>query len=425
MYIDYNNPVVLISNVIIYALGHAFAYLILTPKYKPGKTAFWSLLNILVFLRVPLLLENYPLLKAALGILLVFWPVLLFYSDSLLKRIIAFLLAIVATVLGELVSILTWYRSMELSYLFSYSVLIATEIMVLSIFAFLYFRMSKNADHRVQDREWAVIVVVVYSQWLCLLGWLRYAIVVSRSSSMGADTVVTVIVVVTLALLADYLFFKSMKRTVAAARLEVENAALSRQVTAQEKYYTGLEKQFTAIRQIRHDISNHLYTIRSLLSEGKHEEAERYAGDYLSSVSEATGQRLCDEPSVNAFLLYRQEELQNAGIETDFEVSLAPGTGISSVDYVTALGNLLDNAEEACRGISESRILLRVRSENGWVMITEENPSSPQESRAERIPGLSRGAGFTILQNIAEKYGGSFTHENRDGLFRCAVSLKL
>ena len=425
MYIDYNNPVVLISNVIIYALGHGFAYLILTPKYKPSRTAFWSLLNILVFFRLPVLLENYPMLKAVLGITSVFWSMFFLYSDTLRKKIIVMTLVGVATLLGELASVLTWYHNLQVSYLFLYSVIIATEIMALSIFAFLYFRLPKNSERRVQEREWAVMMVVFYSQWISLLGWIRYATVASRVSSLKEDTALTLVIVVTLALLADYLFFKSMKRTVAAARLEVENAALSRQVTAQEKYYTGLEKQFTAIRQIRHDISNHLYTIRSLLSEGKHEEAERYAGDYLSSVSEATGQRLCEEPSVNAFLLYRQEELQNAGIKTDFAVSLAPGTGISSVDYVTALGNLLDNAEEACRGISESRIILRVRSENGWVMITEENPSSPQESRAERIPGLSRGAGFTILQNIAEKYGGSFTYENCDGLFRCAVSLKL
>ena len=37
---------------------------------------------------------------------------------------------------------------------------------------------------------------------------------------------------------------------------------------------------------------------------------------------------------------------------------------------------------------------------------------------------LSRGVGYTILQSMAEKYGGVFTYQKQDGVYRCALSLK-
>ena len=44
--------------------------------------------------------------------------------------------------------------------------------------------------------------------------------------------------------------------------------------------------------------------------------------------------------------------------------------------------------------------------------------------REQRIPGLERGVGKRVLTHIAEKYEGSFSTEETEGMYRARLVLK-
>lgn len=49
---------------------------------------------------------------------------------------------------------------------------------------------------------------------------------------------------------------------------------------------------------------------------------------------------------------------------------------------------------------------------------------APDGSKKRRIPELERGVGFTILNDLARRYDGSFLTEQEDGWFKSEIILK-
>lgn len=60
----------------------------------------------------------------------------------------------------------------------------------------------------------------------------------------------------------------------------------------------------------------------------------------------------------------------------------------------------------------------------GYLTVETENPLPPGRDKKRRVPELERGVGFHILQELAEKYDGSFTYSAVDGVFRTELTLK-
>ena len=65
------------------------------------------------------------------------------------------------------------------------------------------------------------------------------------------------------------------------AELRASNALLLKQVDAEKEHYAALTEQYEAMRRMRHDIANHLYTIQALLDNGDTKHAAEYAKEIL------------------------------------------------------------------------------------------------------------------------------------------------
>jgi hypothetical protein len=72
--------------------------------------------------------------------------------------------------------------------------------------------------------------------------------------------------------------------------LRSRNEALQRRIGEQSAYYARLGEQDRQLRRFRHDLDNHLYTIRILLRDGKREEAADYAERLSRLQREALGE---------------------------------------------------------------------------------------------------------------------------------------
>ena len=61
------------------------------------------------------------------------------------------------------------------------------------------------------------------------------------------------------------------------ARLKAENDLLGKQIEAQQEYYKTLSANYADMAAMRHDIANHIFTIRAPLLDGKSGKAMQYA----------------------------------------------------------------------------------------------------------------------------------------------------
>ena len=141
------------------------------------------------------------------------------------------------------------------------------------------------------------------------------------------------------------------------------------------------------MRRMRHDIANHLYTIQALLDNGDTKHAAEYAKEILPRHTFHSSLGSCENPVVDAFLYSRMSKLKAAGISAEADVRLPAETSISNADMIIAFGNMLDNAEDACRALPEGKRYIRIQADikNGCCTLRMENSVAEQ-------PRLKKGA---------------------------------
>ena len=209
-------------------------------------------------------------------------------------------------------------------------------------------------------------------------------------------------------------------------KLNAEIRLLNQQLFYQTNHFKSFTTHYEEIRKMRHDIANHLLAVRSLLEEGNIDEALLYTKEIEDSTRDFHSVGICQHPVVDAYLSNRRQMLSENGIELKCDVSIPPDISITSLDLISLFGNLLDNATEACSSLKGCCIQINAHCSHGYLIIKTINPmpAEPPARKKERIPGLERGLGLHILDDIAAKHDAELITEVKDCCFRVTVLLK-
>lgn len=188
----------------------------------------------------------------------------------------------------------------------------------------------------------------------------------------------------------------------------------------------GAQNLADGLRAQAHGFSNKLHVISGLLELGHVAEAVRFIervgeGGTLSSITSGTGIR---DLEIAALLLAKQTQAHELGmsVEIDTESELSPLTTSAERlrdDLLTVLGNIIDNAIEACAAGATIMVLVREQSEHILVTVTDTGPGIPERLREKVFtPGYSskapaagrfstgRGIGLPLVRRIARRHGG-------------------
>ena len=258
------------------------------------------------------------------------------------------------------------------------------------------------------------------SQYFALIGWWKSdPPYVNVSSGLAALSVLLFIA-------SDIGMIVAIRAISRSAALRTQNALLTVQMEAEKGYYAALAANYEDIRRMRHDIANHLYAIRALIADDRIEEAAAYT-DELSAEKLAPIEIIagCTDTAVSSFLSHKRKELKEKGIELRCVLALPEHPGVTTPELVCALGNLLDNAVEACEKLNGPTIILTVCMDRGYLRLEVSNPTEEKrKQKAERISGLSRGLGQKILLQLAESHDGYYEAGEEAGTYHARLFLK-
>ena len=203
-------------------------------------------------------------------------------------------------------------------------------------------------------------------------------------------------------------------------RLEQSN----RLAGLREVYYNGLQQQEKHVRQLRHDLRNHLTVVQGLLEKGNVQGAAEYLDEMAGSPALQGVRRFCDNETANVVLAAKVEVMDRAAIAADFAVSLSKKLPVADTDLAALLGNALDNAIEGVEHAEEKKITLRCKVDKGLLMLRVENPVGGlvnADLTTTKADKTSHGFGLTGMREIAERYGGTLNAGVRDGKFELVV----
>ena len=195
---------------------------------------------------------------------------------------------------------------------------------------------------------------------------------------------------------------------------KMEQELQQQKYEAQERDMDEIRELYAHLQKAKHDAKHHITLLETLLETGRVEEAYAYLKEYSSSEQLLKMDKVCSRNMVVNYLIsMKSARMQEAGIH--FICSICDQiTGVSDVDLNILLGNLFDNAIEACErrnGIRE--ISLTIKRRGAYLVIIMENTAGENVSFAEtaKPDKVNHGYGLSSMDEIAERYGGRVHRE--------------
>ena len=193
-----------------------------------------------------------------------------------------------------------------------------------------------------------------------------------------------------------------------------------------QKYYTEVENMYARMRGWRHDYRHHIQTMKVHAANGEYAEIDRYLDmldQDLTNVETVvkTGNRMADAILNSKLSLAEQKEIRIKA-EARIPVSLT----VSELDLCTIIGNLLDNAMEACMELPPEKRLIRIYMEmkGNYLYFALTNTAKGEKKHSFRsTKGKGHGLGLSRVDAAVKKYGGYVTRASEDGAFSTEILL--
>lgn len=178
------------------------------------------------------------------------------------------------------------------------------------------------------------------------------------------------------------------------------------------------------MRQMRHDLKNHIIAIRQLIENDRKEDALRYLDtlgkDYMQYRTRIqTGNLVLDGILVQKMAIAQKNQIE-ISIVADFSFL----NGMEETDLCVLFGNLLDNALEACVRMENGQrfINIRARQVGETILYVIEN-SCPEAAPGEFVlktrkkDAGNHGIGHTSIQRVVKKYAGTVQFSQKKDVF--------
>ena len=197
------------------------------------------------------------------------------------------------------------------------------------------------------------------------------------------------------------------------------------------KHCEEVQNIYKTMRGWRHDYHNHIQTLLALSGdEEKTREYLLHLNDDLTCVDTVikTGNVMVD-----AILNSKLSVIKSKNIYVNARAVVPPRLQISEIDLCVIIGNLLDNAVEACLKQKKDdtpfiRVFIGILK--GQLYISVMNSSTGEIKKSGKTylstkEGTGHGFGLMRVDRIVEKYSGYMNRQNEEGAFATEVMLPI
>lgn len=211
------------------------------------------------------------------------------------------------------------------------------------------------------------------------------------------------------------------------------------QLRSFDEQYHQISACISEARRIRHDIRHHLNHISAMNHRGDQKALEAYLRSYEASFHELEQFPLCGYPAFDNILQYYIGAASEKGIAVKTELEpLRENLGFDVVDITVMLGNLMENAIEACCKlpsdvprfiriwVKQANVVFLLEVENSCENGMKDQPDFTDASHFSSTKhSMSHGMGLKSIQFAAEKYGGSAEFKKSNGTFVARVVMNI
>lgn len=211
----------------------------------------------------------------------------------------------------------------------------------------------------------------------------------------------------------------------------LKSSILHAQIETEAPYIKNLNEFVIKLKSVKHDAINHISVIQQLIREQEIDSAYEYAEQVVNEINETVHMvKEVKNLPVSAILQSKKEICKFKGIE--FQLSVVSKWQLKHVktnDLVTILGNLLDNAIEACENQIEKKAVISFDWNESTFneQIVIENTGCVNLSNLDKIFELGvttkhkGGTGLAVVKQLVDKYKANIKLASKNGKVKVSL----
>lgn len=225
-----------------------------------------------------------------------------------------------------------------------------------------------------------------------------------------------------------YLMYIKLKLAMAK---KIEYELLKQQCEIQEKNIKDIKQLYSNFQKAKHDIKHHLNLLKTMLEKSESDEALKYLLNYTEFENSVLQDTIfCSNMIINYIINSKMLEMQKKNIH--FYCDICDDiTGITDVDVNIILGNLLDNAIEACEIVEDVKeISLSIYIRASYLVIIVRNTYRGNLEGLYTLTSTKKkqkehGIGLRSVKDILKNYQGKLIIDNdeKQVMLKCIIGL--
>lgn len=176
------------------------------------------------------------------------------------------------------------------------------------------------------------------------------------------------------------------------------------------------------MRGYKHDFHNHLQTLKGYLDAGDVDRAREYVLELDEGLMNVDTLLKTGNVSLDAILSAKLAQAKNEDVAVTVKANVPEGLTVSDLELSIIVGNLLDNAVEACRGAEGERFIrLFIGMKGKMLYFSMLNSAGAKLKKSGTLFGTSKsgmhGFGLRRAEAIIKEHGGWVKYNSEEGAF--------
>lgn len=347
------------------------------------------------------------------------------YGGSIEKKVITSILICVCQFTAETIvaSILilsdmhisdTGYNGNAFSYILS-------TIIFWMIYRFI--KLFKNINTELTLPTSFTLIVIFFSMILIVMEM----IILPQESISKNVKIISAIGMLMAVFLVIYLYDVISKYYTEKLRFEI----IEREKNYYMKQAELLEKNNKGIRNLRHDIVNHLYAISAMVDD-TNEDVKTYIHNIINKDNKDEIYSSTGNVALDSIINYKLSGTKEQNIQVNVKITIPNCIKEGIEDLIAIIGNLLDNAIEALKMVEEDKYIdLKMKYKSGAIFIEVKNKYNGIVNQkngriiTKKVDKKIHGIGLESVRAAVSAHNGIMEVDFDDKEFRVSVMIYL
>lgn len=265
-----------------------------------------------------------------------------------------------------------------------------------------------------------LVIIPISSIVICCI-----AINIIQNSKNNLVNIMCIVIII-MTITSNVLMFKMFFKVIDTLSDNYEKEMLLQEAEAKEQYYKEVEKSSREVQKIKHDFKNMLLAIC-----GSYKEKNKISDEIrkiIQELDESDKKIYTSNVVINTIINNKIGQAEKLNVKTEANIKVSK---VVSLDYKEAgilLGNILDNAIEACAKINKGERWIKIdmihQKNTLFIKVCNSKTKEPVNiNKSSKRDVHNHGIGVSSIESIVKKHDGYAEFKDKGKEFEVSLSM--